>query len=839
MKRFVKIFLGVLGGILLLLFLLPFLFKGKIEAKVKDAINEQVNATVSWNRFSLSMFRHFPNLGMGLDGLLIVNQEPFEGDTLLYVGNFALSVDVWKAVTGKGIEINSILINQPLVNLKVNGDSIANWDIVPVSDEVAVEDTTATETSDFQLKLKSFEIRNASLAYSDKTMNFSTAITGLNALIKGDMSASYTNLDIAAKVDALNLTYDNVRYLRNAFFDLKALVGADLDKMVFTFQDNELNFNKIPLFMEGTFAMLDEGYDMDLKLAARETQFKTILALVPDVYMKDLDGLKTSGSFVLEATAKGVYVDTDRMPAFNVLLDVKDGFIQYPELPKSIDNIGVHLLVNNPGGSMDQTVTEIKTFHFELDKNPFDAHLLVTNPISNATFKGGMKGNINLASLKQAMPMDSIEMKGIVRSDLSLEGNYAMIEKEQYEDIKANGNVVLEGFEFKSPDLPNGIVISEANMQFSPRFVELKSFQSQLGESDFGLTGRLENYLAYALKDGVLKGNLAHHSKFINANELMGLAPAETEEQPETSEPIGKVLVPSNLNFVMTSKVDRLLYDKLELTNTMGSVKIQDSRIILEGLKTDLLRGQMVMTGEYNTRDTLKPFVDFNLAISSIDINKAAYSISMVEKMLPIAKNASGLVSSNFRFNSVIGDDFSPVLNTINGGGMLKSSGIEVKGAKVQDALTSALKNDKYKVAAINDLLVNFAIDNGNLIVRPFDVNVFGKKINMYGRQSVDQTMDFNIKMPVTRSEISNVAGLLGGSIPTSGDDLMVGVAIGGSITDPKLRFVLDDAKSQIKDELKQEVEKAAEKAAEKIMSDPEVQKKVDEVGNKLKRLLR
>ncbi len=835
MKRFLKIFLGVLGGIFLLLLILPFLFKGKIETKVKEIVNEQVNATVSWDHFSLSMIRNFPNLGMGLEGLLIVNDAPFEGDTLVSVKDFSLSVNVWKAISGDGIEIKSIKIERPFVSLKVNADSIANWDIMPVSDEEVVEDTTS-ESSGFAMQLKSFDIKDAFLAYSDKTMNVSTSVKGFNSSIRGDMSANYTNLEIKAFVDTLDLTFDGVRYLKNSFFDINAVIGADLDKMIFTFKDNELNFNKIPLFLDGTFAMLDEGYDMDLKLAARETEFKTILALVPEVYLKDLAGLKTSGSFQLEATAKGVYVDNDHLPAFNLLLDVKDGYIKYPDLPKSIDKIRINMVVNNPGETLDQTITDITSFHFELAGNAFDANLRVTSPISNATFKGGINGSIDLASLQQALPLDSIEMKGVITSNLTLDGNYAMIEKEQYEDIKANGNISLNGFEFKSPDLPQGVVISEANMLFTPRYVELKSFQSQLGESDFGLKGKLENYLAYVLKDGVLKGNLDYYSKYLNTNELMGLVPEDTENAEEIpEESIGKVLVPSNLNFVMTSKIDKLLYDKLELTNTNGSVKINDARVLLEGLKTDMLSGKVVMTGEYNTQDTIKPFVDFSLIISSIDINQASNSISMVDSLLPIAKNAKGLVSSNFKFNTIIGDDFSPILNTMNGGGTLKSNNLEVSGSKAQNAMASMLKNDKYKVASIKDLTVNFTIKNGNITVEPFDVNVFGKNLNISGSQGVDQTMDYNIKMPVTRSELSNVAGLLGSSLSSSGEDLMVGIGISGTASDPKLKINLDDAKDQVKEELKEEVEKAVEK----VLSDPEIEKKVEKAAEKLKKLFK
>lgn len=835
MKRFIKIFFGVIGGFLLLLFILPLLFKGKIETKVKELVNEQVNASVTWDKFSLSMFSNFPSLGMGLDGLLIVNEAPFEGDTLLSVENFSLSVGLWKAIKGEGIEIKSVYINRPVINLAVNADSIANWDIFPVTEE-EVEDTAETESSDFALLLKSFEIENASLSYSDKTMNFATSIDGFNALIKGDMTASYTNLELKTNAESFNLSYEDIKYLKNSFFDFNAIIGADLDKMAFKFEDNELNFNKIPLFMEGALTMLDEGYDMDLRLAARETEFKTILALVPEIFLKDIEGLQTNGSFQLEATAKGVYIDTDHLPAFRLLLDVKDGYVKYPDLPKSIDNIGVNLLVENPGGTLDQTVTDIKTFHFELEKNPFDANLHVSTPISNAAFNGGIKGSINLSSLQQALPMDSIEMKGIVTADITIDGNYAMIEKEQYEDIKANGDIVLKGFEFKSNDIPQGVVISDASMQFTPRFIELKSFNSQLGESDFALNGRLDNYLAYALKDGILKGTLNYYSKYINVNELMALASDETEDvTEETEEPFGKVLVPSNLDFIMTSKIDKILYDKLEMANTNGSVKVKEARVIMDGLKTDMLDGQMVMTGEYSTQDTLKPFVDFSLAISSFDINKAANSISMIDSLLPIAKNAKGKISGNMKINTVIGDDFSPVLNTMNGSGMLKSNNIEISGSKVQNALTTMLKNDKYKVASIKDLKVNFTIENGNISVEPFDVNVFGKNLNISGNQGIDQTLNYNIKMPVTRSEIGNVAGLLGSSLSSSGDDLMVGVLVGGTASDPTLKFNLDDAKTQVKEEVKKEVEKAAEK----LMSDPEVKEKVDEVSDKLKKLLK
>src|SRR5690554_7986245 len=114
MKRFLKIFLGVIVGLFLLLLILPFAFKGKIETMVKELINEELEATVAWDGFSVSLIRNFPNLGVGMEGLSVVNAAPFEGDTLLFVGEFAASVDVMSALRGEAIDVKSVLIDRPL-----------------------------------------------------------------------------------------------------------------------------------------------------------------------------------------------------------------------------------------------------------------------------------------------------------------------------------------------------------------------------------------------------------------------------------------------------------------------------------------------------------------------------------------------------------------------------------------------------------------------------------------------------------------------------------------------------------------------------------------------------
>ncbi|MGM0376628.1 MAG: AsmA-like C-terminal region-containing protein [Bacteroidota bacterium] len=833
MKRFFQIFLGAIALIFLLLLLIPTLFKGKIEQKVTGVINENITATVSFDKFNLSMFRHFPDLTMGLDGLTVVNKEPFEGDTLMHVGTLATSVDVWSAIKGDGIKINSVTVDRPRAWLKVNNDSVANWDIVPESEEVEVEEDTAA-ASDFSVQLTLFEIRDAQLQFNDQTMDFFTGIDDFDLNMTGDLSQSSTNLDLNSTIERFNLDFGGIRYVKNANVGLDAIIGADLENMEFTFQENEFRFNELALGFDGSFGMPEEGYDLDLALSAKETEFKTLLSMMPEAYMKDFEDLQTDGTLKLEATANGRYIDEEHMPAFDVVLNVNNGRIQYPDLPESIDDIQIDMQVNNPGGSMDQTLTDISEFHFELGGNPFDANLRVETPVSNATYEGSMKGTIDLASLSKAVPMDSMELRGVITSDLSLNGDYEMVEKELYEDIEASGNLELNDFYFKTPDLPEGFHISNANVEVTPRFMELKTFQSALGKSDFDLQGRVENYLSYVLKDGTLSGQLDHRSKMLDTNELMKLAEEDTTQMEEDTTDMELVIVPKNLQFTLNSNIDRLLYDKLVMTDTRGTIRITDGRVILDGLRSRMLDGQMEVSGEYSTADTLNPFVDFDMALRSIDINKATNSFSMVDSIMPIAKKAVGTVTTQLKFNSKMGRDMSPVLSTLNGGGLLESQGVEVSGSNVQNSLATMLNNEKYRKARAEDLAINFVLENGDVIVKPFTTRLFGKNLTISGVQGLDQTMDYVIKMPVSEKELGNIAGLLGADISSFSQEVMVDILVQGTVKDPDLKVNLDENfKEQAKDKIKEE----AEKAFDKLKDDPDVKKKVDEAKEKLKDL--
>nr|WP_319398415.1 AsmA-like C-terminal region-containing protein [uncultured Carboxylicivirga sp.] len=831
MNRILKITFGIILGIFLLLLILPYAFKGKIEGIVKSEINKQVNAKVDYESFTLSFIKGFPNMYIGLDGLRVTGIHQFEKDTLLAFNELSVKVDVLSALSGD-LEVKSIVLDQMKLNAIVLADSTANWNIVKESDSNNVQEESSDEgSSDFKIQLNSFVVKEANINYVDNTMNLKSEIKGFNMQLSGDMSADLTNIDIESAIKAISVNFDGIKYLNNTQIGLDAIVKADLKNSVFTFMENELRVNKMALQLDGSVAVKEDRYSLDLNMGTKNTDFKSLLALVPDLYLKDIESLETDGELQLNAVIKGDYIDEDQLPAFNLDIQVNNGKIHYPDLPKSIDDINVLLTVDNPGGKVDNTVTDLEKFHFTLGGNPFDASILVTTPISNLTFKGKMDGKIDLSSIQDAIPLDSVELKGLLEAHLTMDGNTSLIEEGKYEELQSNGTVALEGFSYSDNELPYGIEIKDAMLDFTPRYLELKTFESKIGGSDFSLKGKLENYLRYALSDGVLKGQLSHSSTLINTNEFLYDSEVTADTLTTDTTVLELIEVPKNLDLILSSHINHLIYDKLDVKNAKGQITIRNGAVVLNNLGMNTLGGKLIMNGEYNTSNVEKPFVDFAFSGNKIDINKAANSFSIVDSMMPIAKNAAGLVSPDFKYYSVLSEDFMPVVSTIDGGGNIKSEGVQIAGSKIQNGIAALVHDDRYKVMKLEDFNIKFTIDKGNIIVEPFQTKVYGKTIEVAGKQGVDQSIDYRITMPVARKEVANMAGLMGLNLPASGDDLMVDVIVKGTVDDPELSLNLDKAQKEVGKEL----EKEAEKAVKKLLEDPEAQKKVEDFTKKIK----
>ncbi len=831
-------------SIIVLLIAAPFIFKGKIVAIVKEQANANLNAKVDFGDFDLSIISSFPDFRFKINNVSVIGVDDFKDDTLAYIGQLSTDINLKSVINGGPYGINSIVIDKARIMAKVLKDGRANWDIAkPSSDTtVAVADTSAP--SKFAIKLKEFKIKETYIVYDDVQGGMYAKLENFNYSLNGDFTQDNFVLNNLLDIAKTTFKMDGVNYLNAVHTTLKADLDMDMPKMKFTFKENEFSLNDLSLGFDGFVAMPDTNIDMDLTFAAKQTEFKAILSLIPSVYSKDFASVQTSGKLALNGHAKGTY-NAVQMPAFGINLQILNAMFKYPSLPKSVNNINLDVKVLNPNGILDATTIDVNKFHLEMAGNPIDLVAHIKTPISDPGIKANLKGQINLATVKDFVPLEKGDnLSGIIKSDISVDGNMSAIDKKEFDKFKASGALEIDKMNYKTATLPYDVVLNTMKLNFTTQYVELANFDALLGKSDIKAQGKIENLLQYVFKDDLIKGSFTLNSNLMDLNELMA-SPADSAAAATTTVAAdtavtGAFAVPANIDFNLDSKINKVLYTNLVLDNMIGNIVVRNEKVDMTNLKMNVIGGALTINGYYETTNIKKPTVSMNLKMDNFDIQKTFTTFNTVQKLAPVGQYAKGMFSATLEnFKTSLNDKMEPDLSTIAAHGVFKTNKVNVGGFPPFMKLGEALKIEQLKNMDVTNLNLKYFIKDGRLNLEPFDTKINAVSTNISGSTGLDQTIDYIWKMQVPRSMFGGAAnsaltGLLGQANAAAGTNVALGEKInitalfGGTVTKPTIKTSMkDEGKNAVTTVTTQALNAGIDKAnaeAQKILDDAKLQ---------------
>jgi len=854
MKLILKI-LGILVVVIILAIVaIPYFFRDQIIQKIKEEINKNVNAQVDFTDFSLSLFRSFPDFNLQLEGLSVIGKEPFKGDTLAYIPKFGLTLDLMSVFRGDAYEVKKIALLQPTINALVQADGKANWDISMPSEEpaVPVQTSNTEEPGSFLIKLKSVSMTDGRIVYDDKSLTTYVLLTGVDHNLSGDFTMDFTSLKTKTTIKEMTVYYDGVKYFNKVDAELYALIDADLKNSIYTLKENELRINRLYVGFDGSVAMMpNDDINILLTYQSKKSDFKNFLSLIPAIYAKDFEDVKTSGSLTLNGNVKGIYNDNN-YPGFTLNLVAENGKFQYPSLPKSVENINIKTAIDFPGGSdYDKLVVDISNFSFTMAGNPIAASLLLQTPVSDPQVKGKINGELNLSQVKEVYPLDAgDQLSGKITAKLEFEGRMSAIESQKYDQFKALGSLLIEGMNYKSTALPVKVNIERAQLNFSPEYLDLVTLKMNIGKSDFAASGKIENFLPYVFSDGIIKGRLQTSSTYFNITELMPQSADTAQVQTTDTSAMTVIEIPGNIDFAMNSTFRELIYDNITLKNMMGELIVKDKAVNLKNLNMEVLDGSMALSGVYDTKDAGKPNVNFMIDIRNIDIQEAYKTFGSIKKFAPIAEKTNGRFSTGFSMKTLLNNQMMPVYESMNGEGNLKTSSIIVKDVNTLNKLADLIKMPDLKTLSLSPVDLSFEIIGGKVFVKPFDIKYNDFKANIGGWTALDQTIDYTMKLTVPRSKFGGAANSVLDNLVSEankqganfslGETVDITVLIGGTLTDPKLKTGLGKGSGSLKDDLKKKALEELEKQKQKLEEDArkELENKKQQASQEANRII-
>ncbi|MFD0965113.1 AsmA-like C-terminal region-containing protein [Pseudofulvibacter geojedonensis] len=812
MKKAFKIF-----GILFLLLIItavaaPIVFKDKFAGMIKTLINKQINAQVDFDDVDISLINNFPKASLQIEGLSITNFEPFKGDTLFYAKEIGLTMPLsgLTKTAEDAITINAFTIDEALVNIISNKNGITNYDIAKKKENKQPTKTEDTNAKGFAFTVEEYAINNSTVNYIDESSNLKLALANLNHKGAGDLSAAKTTLNTLTD-GTISLNKGVSNYLDNHSLSLEADLDIDQETGKISFLENTFKLNQLALKFNG-FVKNTEETEVDIKFNTPTSDFKNFIAVLPKQYSKNINSIKTNGSFAINGDVKGKITETT-IPNFNIQVNSKNASFKYPDLPKKVENINLIAAISNTTGNINDTFLDLEKLSLQIDQDVFHAQGKITNlPSDNRYVSAKLDGTLNLANLSQAYPVVlENDLKGIVKANLQTAFSQKAIEDNQYEKIKNNGNFSVSGFEFASKDIVNPINISEAKVDFTPSSVNLEKFDATSGSSDFKANGTIDNLFGFLFSDKKLKGDFKVNSQLFKVDDFMvdntedGNDSENTQKKSEKGEGLK---IPAFLDAKITANAKKVIYDNLTLNNLKGDLVIKDETASLQNLTTDMFDGRMAIDGNISTKNETPTFA-LDLGIDKFDISKSFKGMDLLTSLAPIAKMVQGKLNTNLKLSGNLNKEFSPDLNSLTGNALA-----EILTTKVVPENSKALNllNDKLPFIDLDKLdLKNLksalSFKEGKVNISPFDVKYDDITITIAGGHGFDNSLGYTATFDVPAKYFGNeVSGLLSKLNEEDIKDVKVPVTanINGSFSQPSVKTDLKNSVSNLTKQLVQ-----------------------------------
>lgn len=804
LKKILKIILIVILLLAVALFALPYFFKDQIKAKITQAINEKVDAKISFADADLSLFKNFPNANVTLDKLVIINKAPFEGDTLVSLGELNLKMSIKELFKGKNeaMNIDGITSKNGVINILFNKDGIANYDIA-LKNKNNKDDG---KSSPLSLKIQDYKIENFKFKYFDESSKIKMVIDSLNHEGTGNFAAQ--KLDLVTKSTAkISLDIDKVNYMKNVALTLDAVLGIDLDKSKYTFKENKALINQLPLEFDGFIQMVAAGQEYNLKFKTPTSSFKNFLGVIPAAYASSLANVKTTGDFTVAGFAQGLYSDTT-VPKFKIEIASNNASFKYPNLPKSVQNIVIDTKIINETGILNDTYVNLDKLSFKIDQDVFNAKANIKNITKNPIIDAALKGTINLANVTKAYPVKLDKpLSGILNADVTTKFDMESVEKSQYQNINNGGTMSLSGFNYVDE---NGktMNISNALVQFNPSQVNLKQFNATTGKSDISVTGILENFYGFIFRNQELKGNFNMNSKQLAVDDFMTTGETTKVGTKTETKKADAMKIPAFLNCTLTAKATAVLYDNLTLKDVSGKLIVKDEKVTLENVKTSLFGGTIGVNGAVSTKGKT-PVFNMDLNLNQVDIAQSFTQLDMLKKIAPIAGIINGKLNSSIKLNGNLdAKELTPDLKTLTGDllGQLLSTTVNSTNSTLLTALGSNLKFIDVSKINLNDLKAAITFKDGKVNVKPFNIKYKDIKATIGGTHGFDQSMNYNLKFDVPAKYLGSEANALIAKLSAADaaklESFPINAVLVGNFTNPKITTDINSAVTKLTTQL-------------------------------------
>ena len=478
--------------------------------------------------------------------------------------------------------------------------------------------------------------------------------------------------------------------------------------------------------------------------------------------LKDFELKDTAKDFNFLGNADLKFSDSETLQAE---LEIREILLNSRKLSSEIDRMKAKVVSTNP-----QDTTKIVTLQCELEMNKLRANIGDSLKI----YSGKTTGTGELAPKEQnsAMPMISFSMRtdslffnaNETKLALGVAGIKAKLEKKNDSLWIPRGIVGFDRLLVHTPEFGLPLRVRKTAVTVDGPKITLRNASLKIGHSDMVATGEVMGLYRAMTKNETLKARLAISSEMIDCNQLINsfslsedsVSVAVTDTVSPTEMKL--FVLPGNLDFELQTDLKKVVFGKVEFEDVCGKVDLKNRTLYLRNLEMRALDADMKAVMVYRADSVRGGYTGFDFKIRDINIAKLVDFIPSMDTIVPMLRSFKGRVQFDVAAEARLDSNMNIRIPTLRSAMHIKGDSLVLMDGETFAEISKMLMFKNKKKNVFDSISVNIVVNDGSVLVYPFQVSIDRYKAAIGGEQGLD--MNFKYHISILKSPLPFKAGV-------------------------------------------------------------------------------
>lgn len=509
---------------------------------------------------------------------------------------------------------------------------------------------------------------------------------------------------------------------------------------------------------------LDADLKMKCRLSSMKRQDIGRIKLAGKLDLKGFELKDTAKDFDFLGNATLTFRDNETLQA---QLDIRKLVLKSRFLSSDMERLIANVASTNP-----QDTTRIVFLQCDMEVSKL--HAAMGDSIRFYTAKAKLTGGLQPREKDVTKPMIDFSLRsdslffraGETRLGMNVAGIKMTAEKIKDSLWIPKGIVGFDRLRLRTPEFGLPIRMRKTALTINGPTITLKNAAIRIGRSNMVASGDVTGAYRAMTAGGMLNAHLSVSSDMIDCNQLINSLsfPQDTIESVTDTVPADMRLfvVPANINFELQTNLKKVIFDKMELEDVHGAIDIKNQSIHLKDLSMRALDSQMKAVMVYKASSPRGGYAGFDFKIKDINVAKLVDFIPALDTIVPMLRSFKGYVqfdvAADARLDSMMNIRIPSLRSAIH----IKGDSLVLMDGETFAEISKMLMFKNKKVNVFDSISVNVTVNDGNVTIYPFLVEIDRYKAAIGGRQGLDMNFDYHIsilKSPLPFKAGVNITG--------------------------------------------------------------------------------